>query len=150
MQNCTIDDALEMMKNDTSIAFYEYNDGLHVNNKYLIKLDTDNSLASLICFMKMILVSLPHTKLEEFEYYSRFNSETNFEDLTGIPDTLRVLNLANYKGVSNQMIETLMKNDVACNHQFYEYYKDDDMIMQDDTYTYQLISNKWTAIVATI
>jgi hypothetical protein len=90
---------LEMMKTEKCMTFYEYYDGLHVNYEYLVEGDGGD----LCDFQDKILKLLPDTRIECFEYGSRFPSETEFSRLKAIPDTLMSLRLVNCVGISKQL-----------------------------------------------
>ena len=127
------------MESSKEISFYEYYHGLEVNGKLAIPGGAEHFDE----YQKMILNKLPHTNLEHFEYTSRFDGETDFKHFKGIPKTLKVLELANFHGISAKYIKELMQQGVECHHQSEEYYKDDDLDITDDSQTYVLEDGKW-------
>jgi hypothetical protein len=152
MEKITIEKILELMENDKQITLYEYYDGIFVNSKscninnrndgYILSLATDkNEETTFYYYQKIILKRLPKTKLEYFEYCSRFPSETNFNDFIGIPQTLKELKLRNFKGININLIK-----DIICHHETAEYFEDDGIDILDDTEKYKLVNNKWIEI----
>lgn len=135
-----MDKILAYLKTAKKATFYEYYDGLHLNNELIIKDDGEH----LSEFQNSIFKALENAEnLEYFEYYSRFGGETSFECMKIIPKTLKVLKLANFYEVNVNMIALLAEMGVECHHQNEEYYEDDKIVYTDDSDSFQLIDNKW-------
>lgn len=134
--NISIEEALDLMRKSESIEFYEYYNGIEVNDCNIIKCKS----CEFESIQKSIFEMLPDTNLISFGYTSRFPSETCFSHLVNIPQTLRVLTLANFHGVDVNKIAHL-----ECHHQNEEYYADDGIDIKDDTGKYTLMNNMWIA-----
>lgn len=133
--NISIEEALDLMRKSESIEFYEYYNGIEVNDCNIIKCKP----CEFESIQKSIFEMLPDTNLISFGYTSRFPSETCFSHhLVNIPQTLRVLTLANFHGVDVNKLAHL-----ECHHQNEEYYADDGIDIKDDTGKYTLMNNMW-------
>lgn len=141
----TVYEAIEMMKTSTSIVFYEYYNGVEVNDDYLIFIKDDNSEETAV--QCEIFNALPNTTLESFEYSSRFGSEFDVFNFRGFPPTLKELSLMSYNGISTEMIERFIASPhLKCYHCAQEIYDDNEEIVTDDSKTYQLLDGKWRKI----
>ena len=120
--------------------YYEYYDGLHLYSDAMqtteVSLQKEYDLDEVIRGMSGV----------EFSLMSRFGGELSFESFKEFPETLKKLTLPHYGGVSKDVIERLIAQDVECHHEKEEYWEDDGLVMMDDTKTYSLINFKWCTV----
>ena len=98
----------DLMMTKTSISFYEDHDGIYVVDENLkISITNDVDVQSFIFGI------FPMTKLKSFKYTSKFNEDVNFKCFSDIPETLEHLYLSNYSGISDEVFDKLINQNVS-------------------------------------
>lgn len=84
-----------LILNSKIIKYYEYYDGITINNEFEdVFIPADG--AELIIYTDLLFDLLPESKLEELEYRSRFPLEMSYKNFKGIPKTLKKLASENF------------------------------------------------------
>lgn len=127
-----------LMYKDT-FNLYETYDGLYVNGD-LVSNETGEGC------QYMIFNVLPTTKVESFSYTSMYVIP-NFSCFTGVPRTLKIIELANWRGVPDVVIEQLMAQGVECHSQHELQYAESNLVVYSDSGKYKLVDGYWVVDV---
>lgn len=124
-----MDEVIHTLRYSSTFSLYEYHDKLRVNGKvYDVKEDCQD----------LIFNVLPGTRVESFSYMSMYVIP-NFSCFTGVPRTLKIIELANWRGVSDAVIEQLMEQGVECHSQ----YEMSHLVIYSDSGKYKLVDGYW-------
>ena len=132
----------ETMLYDKTVSIYEHWSGIMVNGSLLTLPPEDNQLW---VYRLRIFDILPETEVESFSYTSSYY-ENHFHCFQNFPPTLKIIELANWMGVSTQTIDKLIAQGVECHHQYELPFSESGVPVYDDTHTYKLEDGYWLKI----
>lgn len=127
---------IKMLYSNT-VTFYEHWSGILMNGNLVLPY-CDNMWK----YKDMIFGVLPETTLESFSYTSTYY-EDHFHCFQNFPPSLKIIELANWRGVSTQTIDKLIAQDVECHHQYELPFSESGVPVYDDTQTYKLEDGYW-------
>lgn len=122
-----------LMKRSETVAIFEHHNGLMVNGKLME--DFDNSLEE-------IFRILPHTNIKSFSYTSSW-VVPNFSCFTGVPRSLTIIELSNWRGVSDVVIEQLMSQGVECHTPYDVPFDNLNLVDYSDSGKFKRIDGYW-------
>ena len=128
---------MKMLYSNT-VTFYEHHNGILMNGNLVLPYN-DNMWR----YQDMIFDILPNTEVESFSYTSTYVDGIHFNCFKSFPKTLKIIELAHWRGVEKYVIEKLIAQGVECHHQYEIPFSECEVPIYDDSKTYKLEGGRW-------
>ena len=120
-----------IMKYSETVNIHEMYDGhIHVNGQYI---DAPQW---------MVFDILPNTNIKSFSYTGEYLIP-NFACFTGVPRSLRNIQLSTWRGVSDTVIEQLISQGVKCTTPYDATFKNMNLVVYSDSGKYKCEGGYW-------
>lgn len=119
-----------MMKSSDTVDIFDGYDGFVVNG---VHIETSQ---------EMVFSIIPHTNIKSFSYTSDFVIP-NFSCFTGVPRSLKNIELSTWRGVSDIVIEQLIDQGVKCSTPYDTTFEHLNLIQYSDSGNYKREGGCW-------
>jgi len=137
---------LNTLRRSTTFSLYECHDGVMVNGGMVttgLFINGQETSFSFQTLQRKIFNTLPNTNVQSFSYTSMYMIP-DFSCFTGVPRSLKIIELANWRGVPDIVIEQLMAQGVECHSQYDIPFANSNLTIYSDSGNYKLYDGYWT------
>lgn len=141
-----MDHILDTLRRSKTFSAYECHDGVMVNGSMIsseLFMKAHETHFPIQTVQSKIFNTLPNTNVESFSYMSMYTIP-DFACFTGVPRSLKIIQLANWRGVPDIVIEQLMYQGVECHTPYDIPYENSNLTIYSDSGNYKLYDGYWT------